>query len=129
LADVSGASIFMLSDKEARTLVDLLNHKKIGTTCTLDGDIERSTVEEVLNVLANSYMSVLGELNAGAFSGSVPELIHLNELDKFLVKFLKSKELPRPQQTVVFKTALSIAKHKIVADLSFLFREEILQRH
>lgn len=124
---VPGISMLLLSFGEAKKLISLLTHQKTKDIQLLTGNIERSSLEETMNILVNSYMSVFGWFDRETFRNSVPRIVDINEFDVFSAKFLKSKEIPRPQKTIVFKTILNIVKQKITLDFSFIFREEILK--
>lgn len=128
VGDVPGASILYIPAEEAKILIDLMNKRPLGTTHDFWGEIERSTIEEVLNILSNSYMQVFGALNMVLLSDSVPKMVSFEKLNSLLLELLNAKTIPKPQKTVIFKTMLNLSNHKITTDLSFLFREEILQK-
>ena len=127
LTDSPGLAVLIISEEEAKILVDLLGHKNFSKEEIFRSEIEQSAIKEVLNILANSYISAFNKVNAKMFIVGVPKIIKLNELNNLFVRFLRMDELPRPQRMIVLKTSFNIAKYKIVADLMFLFRETLIK--
>jgi len=58
LSGLSGMSFLALSRDDALQLVDLFNGREKGTTLIMQ-EIDRSTIKETLNILANAYVTEL----------------------------------------------------------------------
>lgn len=65
--------VFMLSHQNARLMADILLERPPGTTRQL-GEIERSALKELGNILTGTYLNVLNRFTGLEFSPSVPML-------------------------------------------------------
>jgi len=126
LKDMAGSSIFLISEVQAKKLVDILNGRVLGTTKKLASVLVCSTIEELLNILGNSYFTAMGDLSISMPACGIPKIIEKENVDKVLLNLLKSEDFPMPQKMVSFKAGLNIPKYGIVADLVFLFSEDFL---
>jgi len=61
LGEATGALVFILKEKMALGLCDILMGQASGTTVNL-GDIERSALKEVVNIIGSSYLTALSEM-------------------------------------------------------------------
>lgn len=125
LSGLPGASILMLSQKDAAALVDLLNHQPVGTTMILK-DIDRSAIKETLNILSNSYMTALAESAHLKLGLGVPNMITSSRLNDIVDDLIK-KGAKEGDDAVVFDSTLTITEHKIKADLYILFNEDLVE--
>lgn len=119
LQNVPGLVRITISNKDANTLVDVLNRRAVGTTTSLEGDIERSTIEEVLNILSNSYLSVF-ENKYDLLAAELPHIIAPGDISKYLVQGLKKGEHAEGDDVAVFNTQYQIPAHTLVIDLEFI---------
>lgn len=119
LQNVPGLVRIMLPKKDAYALVDILNRRAVGTTTSLEGDIECSTIEEVLNILSNSYLSVF-ENKFDLLAAELPHIIKAGELSEHLQKSLKKGTRTDADDVAVFNTAYQIPVHDLSIDLEFI---------
>lgn len=68
---VAGSIMFLLPQKEAFELIDLLMHKKKGSTSDF-GEIEQSALREIGNILTGSYLNALANMTRLTLLPSVP---------------------------------------------------------
>ncbi len=126
LVGVAGAAYISLSDKNAYTLVDLLNGYDQGTTTSLSGEMERSTIEEVLNILSNSYLSVFGDLKSGLLAAELPNVASPKELPDLVEGFLARQNSTADDELVVFEAEFEIPETPVNIKFAFLIcKEEI----
>lgn len=74
LGDLTGRTLLMFPEPDARLLCDLLNKREIGTT-THFAELERSSVKEAANILGGAYMNALADFMGMMFLPSVPSLV------------------------------------------------------
>ncbi len=74
LGDLTGRTLLMFPDSDARLLCDLLNRREIGTT-TQFGELERSSVKEAANILGGAYLNALADFMGMMLVPSVPSLV------------------------------------------------------
>lgn len=73
LGDLTGRTLVMLPEQDAKVLCDLLLRRSAGTTTALQ-EIERSGLEEVGSILGSAYMDALSEFLGVMILPSVPSL-------------------------------------------------------
>ncbi|RME37952.1 MAG: chemotaxis protein CheC [Deltaproteobacteria bacterium] len=69
--DASGHMLLVLAEPDAAVLAGLLLGQTAGT---LDGDLERSALQELANVIGSCYLSVLGDMLNLRLRPSIPFL-------------------------------------------------------
>jgi len=73
LGDLTGRTLLLMPDHDARTLCDLLLRKEPGTTTTFDV-LEESSLKEAGNILGGAYMNALSDFMGMMLLPSVPSL-------------------------------------------------------
>ena len=74
LGDLTGRTLLMLPEKNARLLCDLLLRRAPGTTETF-GELERSSLSEAGNILGGAYMNALSDFMGMMLLPSVPSFV------------------------------------------------------
>ena len=74
LGDLTGRTLMMFPESDARLLCDLLNKWEIGTT-THFAELEQSSVKEAANILGGAYMNALADFMGMMLLPSVPSLV------------------------------------------------------
>jgi chemotaxis protein CheC len=74
LGDLTGRTLLMFPEPDARLLCDLLNKWEIGTT-THFAELEQSSVKEAANILGGAYMNALADFMGMMLLPSVPSLV------------------------------------------------------
>ena len=74
LGDLTGRTLLMLPERDARVLVDLLNRRELGATETF-GELEQSGIKEAANILGGAYMNALADFMGMMLLPSVPSLV------------------------------------------------------
>ena len=74
LGDLTGRTLLMFPEPDARLLCDLLNKREIGTT-THFAELEQSSVKEAANILGGAYMNALADFMGMMLLPSVPSLV------------------------------------------------------
>jgi chemotaxis protein CheC len=74
LGDLTGRTLFIATEDDARLLCDLLLRRPEGTTTGLEV-LERSGLEEVGSILGGAYMDALSEFLGVMILPSVPSLV------------------------------------------------------
>ncbi len=73
LGDLTGRTLLMLPEGNAKLLCDLLLRRAPGTTVSF-GDLERSGLKEAGNILGGAYMNALSDFMGMMLLPSVPSL-------------------------------------------------------
>ena len=73
LGDLTGRTLLMLPDQNAKLLCDLLLRREPGATQTFD-DLEKSGLKEAGNILGGAYMNALSDFMGMMLLPSVPSL-------------------------------------------------------
>jgi chemotaxis protein CheY-P-specific phosphatase CheC len=92
---------------QAKELVDLLLKRPIGTTKDLDGDKERSALKETLNIVGNSFLTSIANINNDTFQSKPPVLIGSSGIDLVINDLLNSTE---ESDYIYFKNVLQVTK-------------------
>ncbi len=74
LGDLTGRTLLMLPERDARVLVDLLNRRELGATKAF-GELEQSGIKEAANILGGAYMNALADFMGMMLLPSVPSLV------------------------------------------------------
>ena len=74
LGDLTGRTLLLLPEANARLLCDLLLRRPAGTTETI-GPIEESGLKEAGNILAGAYLNALSDFMGMMLLPSVPSLV------------------------------------------------------
>jgi chemotaxis protein CheC len=74
LGDLTGRTMFVLPDTDARLLCDLLLRRAPGAT-TAFGELEESALKEAGNILGGAYMNALSDFMGMMLLPSVPGLV------------------------------------------------------
>ncbi len=74
LGDLTGRTLLMLPERDARVLVDLLNRRELGATEAF-GELEQSGIKEAANILGGAYMNALADFMGMMLLPSVPSLV------------------------------------------------------
>ena len=74
LGDLTGRTLLMLPEQDARVLVDLLNRRELGATEAF-GELEQSGIKEAANILGGAYMNALADFMGMMLLPSVPSLV------------------------------------------------------
>ena len=74
LGDLTGRTLLVLPDTNARLLCDLLLRRPPGTT-TEFGELEQSAIKEAGNILGGAYMNALSDFMGMMLLPSVPSLV------------------------------------------------------
>jgi len=74
LGDLTGRTLLMMPEPNARLLCDLLLRREPGSTTTFD-ELERSGLKEAGNILGGAYMNALSDFMQMMLLPSVPSLV------------------------------------------------------
>lgn len=74
LGDLTGRTLLIVSEQDARVLCDLLNKRELGTTEEFN-EIEQSSIMEAANILGGAYMNALADFMGMMLLPSVPSLV------------------------------------------------------
>lgn len=74
LGDLTGRTLLVLPDANARLLCDLLLRRAPGTTTSFD-ELEQSALKEAGNILGGAYMNALSDFMGMMLLPSVPSLV------------------------------------------------------
>jgi chemotaxis protein CheC len=74
LGDLTGRTLLLLPEENARLLCDLLMRRAAGTTQVI-GEIEESSLKEAGNILAGAYLNALSDFMGMMLLPSVPSLV------------------------------------------------------
>jgi chemotaxis protein CheC len=74
LGDLTGRTLLILPDANARLLCDLLLRRSPGTTAAF-GELEQSALKEAGNILGGAYMNALSDFMGMMLLPSVPSLV------------------------------------------------------
>jgi chemotaxis protein CheC len=74
MGDLTGRALLMFPEGAAKTLCDILLRREIGTT-QIFGEMERSSIKEVGNILASAYLNALSDFMGMMLVPSVPSLV------------------------------------------------------
>ncbi|HEX9729129.1 MAG TPA: chemotaxis protein CheC [Gemmatimonadales bacterium] len=74
LGDLTGRTLLLLPEDNARLLCDLLLRRTPGTTTSFD-ELERSSLKEAGNILGGAYMNALSEFMGMMLLPSVPSFV------------------------------------------------------
>jgi chemotaxis protein CheC len=74
LGDLTGRTLLLLPEENARLLCDLLLRRPAGTTETI-GPLEESSLKEAGNILAGAYLNALSDFMGMMLLPSVPSLV------------------------------------------------------
>jgi chemotaxis protein CheY-P-specific phosphatase CheC len=120
ISGIDGMALLTIPREEALILVDLLSNVEVGSTGVFM-DIDRSAIKETLNILSNSFLTVLSkELKIEFMIGS-PIMVPTTSIKKLLEKVSEIEK----GEIVLFTTSLKISKHQIRAHLYIIFNEKL----
>jgi chemotaxis protein CheC len=74
LGDLTGRTLLMMPESDAKLLCDLLLRRPTGTTSTF-GELEQSSLKEAGNILGGAYMNALSDFMGMMLLPSVPSLV------------------------------------------------------
>ncbi|HKI96677.1 MAG TPA: chemotaxis protein CheC [Gemmatimonadales bacterium] len=74
LGDLTGRTLLLLPESNARLLCDLLLKRAVGATKTF-GELEQSSLKEAGNILGGAYMNALSDFMGMMLLPSVPSLV------------------------------------------------------
>lgn len=74
LGDLTGRTLLLLPEENARLLCDLLIRRPAGTTATI-GQLEESSLKEAGNILSGAYLNALSDFMGMMLLPSVPSLV------------------------------------------------------
>ena len=74
LGDLTGRTLLLLPEENARLLCDLLLKRAPGSTTTF-GDLEQSSLKEAGNILGGAYLNALSDFMGMMLLPSVPSLV------------------------------------------------------
>jgi chemotaxis protein CheC len=74
LGDLTGRTLLLLPETDARMLCDLLIRKEPGTTFEF-GELEESSIKEAGNILGGAYMNALSDFMGMMLLPSVPSMV------------------------------------------------------
>ncbi|PIP27409.1 MAG: hypothetical protein COX30_01995 [Candidatus Moranbacteria bacterium CG23_combo_of_CG06-09_8_20_14_all_39_10] len=119
MTGINGISVLSLERAEALRLVDLFNGRPNNTTKVMQ-ELDRSTIRETLNILANSYATALVNNNdvAPIMLGS-PSMITRMHLVAMAEKIEANAQ--DGERAVIFETALSVEDTDFKINLYFFF--------
>lgn len=123
---VPGVSFLIIRHDEALVLVDLLNHRTVGTTSVLD-DISRSAIKETLNILSNSYLTALAKESGMTLGLGVPNILATEKLNDIMNSGLKKSDQNGADNVAIFESVLNITDHKISASLYLIFSDVVFE--
>lgn len=115
LTGLTGVSLLSMDRQDALNLVDLFNQRVLGTTKVMQ-EIDRSTVKETLNILANSYIVELVKISNTTIMLSVPTMVTKNQLAS-----VAEKATATNQEAIIFKTKLNVSGDNFQISLHFFF--------
>jgi len=113
---VEGVSIIAIDRDKALGLVDLLNGRDQGTTVVMQ-EIDRSTIRETLNILANAYVTELANETKKLITLTVPRMVTTNRMEDLMTATIKHPD----KKAVLFKTRLKVDDLDFEVDLYFHF--------
>jgi len=119
MTGINGISVLSLERAEALRLVDLFNGRPNNTTKVMQ-ELDRSTIRETLNILANSYATALVNNNdvAPIMLGS-PSMITRMHLVAMAEKIEANAQ--DGERAVIFETALFVEDTDFKINLYFFF--------
>lgn len=74
LGEATGKIVFLVSRNDALSLVDILMRRKPGESKVLD-DLSHSTIKEIANIIAGSYLSAMSDFLNLLLIPSMPNLL------------------------------------------------------
>lgn len=74
LGDLTGRTLLLMPEENARMLCDLLLRRPPGTSTTI-GELEESSLKEAGNILAGAYLNALSDFMGMMLLPSVPSLV------------------------------------------------------
>ncbi|MFA5993573.1 MAG: hypothetical protein WC823_01285 [Parcubacteria group bacterium] len=118
ISGIGGMSILSMERAEALRLVDLFNGRPENTTKVMQ-ELDRSTVRETLNILANSYATQLGNDSKVRILLGVPGMVTRSHLVGMMEK-LKTNS-GKGELAFLFETDLSVDDTEFKVSLYFFF--------
>ena len=117
--DKKGVMLLIINKENAIQLSDLLNKKKIGTTIVL-GDLERSVLKELCNILTNTYINELSKYLNFHFSLDTPALITRDQLHILFTAL----GLPEKEKTLLCGVELESENPDIFVTILAIFHKK-----
>ncbi len=117
--DLEGSVLLVFPQRSARTLVDLLMRREVGTTTTLS-EIDQSALKEVGNILSGNCLTALSQFLGMRLVEHIPDLAHDMVgavVDAIIIKFGQRAE----QALVIVVEMTTKEKVKIRAYFFLLF--------
>ena len=74
LGDLTGRTLLLMPEEDAKVLCDLIHRRDIGTTKAFN-EFEESILREAANILAGAYLNALAEFLGMMLIPSVPSLV------------------------------------------------------
>ena len=112
---LTGVSILVLEREEALTLVDLFNKRPQGTTKVMQ-ELDRSTIKETLNILANSYIRGLANSAQITIKLDVPHIVTKDRIQE-----LQTSVSDGGKDGLLFNTNMSVSQADFNIKLLFFF--------
>lgn len=116
--NINGISFLLGSREDSLVLIDQLLSRSLGTTKMI-GDLEYSTLKEVLNVIGNSFINTLAKILQVAVIVAPPHIVSLVMAEQILGPFVHNTF----KEIIFFKAGFSLPETKIKFDLVFLMEE------
>ncbi len=118
ISGIGGISILSMERSEALRLVDLFNGRPENTTKVMQ-EIDRSTVRETLNILANAYATQLGNDSKVRILLGVPGMVTQSHLVGMMEKIKTNAS--KDEMAFLFETDLSVDEMAFKVRLYFFF--------
>jgi chemotaxis protein CheY-P-specific phosphatase CheC len=118
ITGINGISILSMERTEALRLVDLFNGRPENTTKIMQ-EIDRSTIRETLNILANAYATKLGNDNKTNILLGVPSMVTRAHLKDAMEKVEMSSQ--EEDKAFIFETDLAVDETEFKVSLYFFF--------
>ena len=122
ISGINGMALLTIPREEALTLVDLLNGVEVGSTGVFM-DIDRSAIKETLNILSNSFLTILAQELESDFMIGSPRMVPTTSVKELLEKVSEAEK----GEVVFFNTSLKIAKHQVRAQLYIVFSDKLAE--
>ena len=120
ISGISGVSLLSIERKDALLLVDLFNNRAAGVTKVMQ-EIDRSTIKETLNILANSYVTELARVAQTTIRLDVPSIVTKARA----AELIKEVKMGEDRRIIAFQAELAVEEANFQVSLYFLFLTEV----
>ena len=103
ISGINGMALLTIPREEALILVDLLSNVEVGSTGVFM-DIDRSAIKETLNILSNSFLTILAKELKSEFMIGSPRMVPTTSIMELLEKVSETDN----SEAVFFNTSLKI---------------------